>query len=45
MQLFGDIVYSQGICIEDEQIQAVRDWPERQSVQDIYVFLGFANFY
>ncbi len=31
--------------MEDEQIKAVRNWPEPQSVCDIQVFLGFANFY
>ncbi len=31
--------------MEEEQIKAVHDWPEPQSVRDIQVFLGFANFY
>ncbi len=31
--------------MEEEQIKAVRNWPESQSVRDIQVFLGFANFY
>ncbi len=31
--------------MEEEQIKAVRDWPEPQSIYDIQVFLGFANFY
>ncbi len=31
--------------MEEEQIKAVYDWPERQSVRNIQVFLGFANFY
>ena len=33
-----------GICIEDEKIKAVEQWPEPKSVRDIQVFLGFANF-
>ena len=33
------------IRIEDERIEAVKQWPEPQSVWDIQVFLGFANFY
>ncbi len=36
---------AQSIRIEEEKIEAVRDWPELQSVRDIQVFLGFANFY
>ena len=31
--------------MEDKRIEAVKQWPEFQSVQDIQVFLGFANFY
>ena len=36
---------SKSIRIEDKRIEAVKRWPEPQSVQDIQVFLGFANFY
>ena len=36
---------SKGICIEDERIEVVKDWPEPKSVRDIQVFIGFANFY
>ncbi len=31
--------------MEEKRIEAVRDWSEPQSVRDIQVFLGFANFY
>ena len=31
--------------MEDEQIEAVKQWPEPQSIRDIQVFLGFTNFY
>ncbi len=31
--------------MEEERIEAVRDWPEPQLVRDIQVFLGFTNFY
>ena len=41
----GYIVFLQGICIEDERIKAVEQWPEPKSVRDIQVFLEFANFY
>ena len=41
----GYVVSSKGICMEDERIEAVKQWPESQSVRDIQVFLGFANFY
>ena len=31
--------------MEDERIEAVKNWPEPKSVKNIQVFLGFANFY
>ena len=31
--------------MEDEQIEAVKNWPEPTSVRDIQVFIGFVNFY
>ncbi len=31
--------------MEEEMIEAIRDWPECQSVKNIQGFLGFANFY
>ncbi len=45
MRFLGYIVSHQGILMEEEQIKAIRHWPELQSVHDIQVFLGFANFY
>ena len=31
--------------MEEEKIDAVKVWPEPKLVQDICVFIGFANFY
>ena len=36
---------AQVVRIEDEQIKAVKNWPELMSVRDIQVFVAFANFY
>ena len=36
---------AQAVRIEDEQIEAVKNWPEPTLVRDIQVFIGFANFY
>ena len=41
----GYMVSLKDICIEDIRIKTVKQWPEPQSVQDIQVFLRFANFY
>ncbi len=45
VQFLSFVVSAQGIKMEEEKIEAVRDWPEPKSVRDIQVFLGFANFY
>ena len=45
VRFLGYIVSSQGIWMEDEKIEAVRNWPEPISVRDIQVFIGFAIFY
>ena len=41
----GYVVSSQGIRREEERIDAIKVWPEPKSVQDIQVFIRFANFY
>ena len=41
----GYVASAQSIRMEDERIEAFRNWPEPKSVRDIQVFLGFANFY
>ena len=41
----GYVLSLKGIRMEDKWIEAVKQWPEPQSVQDIQVFLGFVNFY
>ena len=45
VHLLGYVVSSKGISMEAEQIEVIRKWPELKLVQDIQVFLGFANFY
>ena len=39
------VVLSKDINMEAERIEVVKEWLELKSVQDIQVFLGFANFY
>ncbi len=45
VRFLGFVVSAQGIRMEEERIVTVKAWPEPQSVRDIQVFLGFANFY
>ena len=39
------VVLLKRINIEAKRIKVMKDWPERKSVRNILVFLGFANFY
>ena len=43
--MLGFVVSKDGIRMEEERIDAVKKWPKPQSVRDIQVFIGFANFY
>ena len=39
------IIGSGGICMDEEKVKVIQDWPEPQKVKDVQSFLGFANFY
>ena len=45
IRFLGYVVSFKGINMETERIEVVKKWPELKLVQDIQVFLGFANFY
>ena len=45
VQFLRYVVLSQGIGMENERIEVIKNWPEPKSVQDIQVFIDFANFY
>ena len=44
VRFLGYIVSLQGICMEDERIKVVKQWPEPKSVRDIQVFLWICQF-
>ena len=39
------VISAQGVRMEEERIDIVKNWLEPKSIYDIQVFLGFANFY
>ena len=45
VRCLGYVVSAQGVQIENEKIEAGKNWPKPKSIRDIQVFLGFANFY
>ena len=45
VQFLGFVVRSDGVTMEPSRVESVAQWPEPESVRDLQVFLGFANFY
>ena len=45
VRFLGYVVSSHSIWMEDEKIEVVKNWPKPKSVQNIQVFIGFANFH
>ena len=45
VRFLGFVISRDGIRMEEEKINTVKKWPESQSVWDIQIFIGFANFY
>jgi hypothetical protein len=41
----GHVVSDQGIGMEKGKIQAINDWPQLKSVEDVRSFLGLAGYY
>ena len=45
MHFLGYIIAPTGVSMEEDGIQAVKNWPKLKSLREIQVFLGFAKFY
>lgn len=45
VNFLGFVISPKGIKIERSRVDTILDWPAPQSVHDILMFLGFANFY
>ncbi len=45
VQFLGYILSADGIQMDQGKVQAIRDWPQPQSVKELQRFLWFANFY
>ena len=45
VRFLGFVVSRDGIRMEEERIDDIKKWPEPESIRDIQIFIGFANFY
>jgi hypothetical protein len=45
VKFLGFVVGREGIRMDTDRIETIRDWPEPQSVKDIQMFLGFTGFF
>ena len=45
IEFLGFIISKDGLQMDDNKVQTIRDWPAPRCVKDIQSFLGFANFY
>ena len=45
VQFLRFYIFTKRIAMETPKVQAIRDWPMPKSVNNIQIFLGFANFY
>ncbi len=45
VEYLGYILSLEGLCMSEDKVKAILDWPVPRKVKDIQSFLGFANFY
>ena len=45
MDFLGHIVSAEGVLVDPEQIEAIRDWPKPTNATEIRSFLGLAGYY
>lgn len=45
VKYLGLIISTEGIRMDAQKVQVIKDWKRPRSVKDVQTFLGFANFY
>ena len=45
VDFLGFILGTEGIAMEQSQVQTIQEWPEPMTFHEVQVFLGFVNFY
>ena len=44
-EYLGYIITPEGICMDEDRIKTISEWPMPRTVRDIRVFVGFMNYY
>ncbi len=45
VKILGKLVSPEGVAVDPDKTEAVRNWLEPQSVRDVEAFLGFVNYH
>jgi len=45
VEFLGFVLGLDGIRMDKNKVQAIRDWPRPQQLKDVQAFMGFTNFY
>ena len=45
VKYLGLIIFADGVRMDPEKVMAILQWGSLRNLHDVYVFLGFANFY
>jgi hypothetical protein len=45
VEFLGYVISTTGVSMEKSRVAAIQEWPQPESVRDVQVFIGFANFY
>jgi hypothetical protein len=45
VKYLGLVITTEGIKMDEEKVDAIRNWPQPRNLKDVQAFLGFCNFY
>jgi hypothetical protein len=45
VEFIAYVISTQGIIIDTRKVKTIREWAVQTQVQEVQLFLGFANFY
>jgi len=45
VNFLGFVVTQNGVIMEPERVQTIKEWPVPKSIREVRIFIGFANYY